>query len=183
MKLYFAYGANLNMASMAQRCPDAVPIQPFYLEDHRLAFSGVATVLPLEGSKVPGALWAISDEDEKALDRFEGYPTMYRKEVIKQDGLEFMIYVMNSTEPWEPSDSYLAIIAEGYEDWHLDPADLGMAVKQTIKETLNYDLQWSTHDGIGLDSYLEEPLRGQSSDDLRWLRDLRMANRDPETIQ
>ena len=85
MKLYFAYGANLNQANMAWRCADAVAVQPFYLQDWRLAFSAVATVQPCKGDRVPGALWAISDQDEAALDRFEAWPSLYRKETTQQD--------------------------------------------------------------------------------------------------
>ena len=183
MRLYFAYGANLNQESMRQRCPDAVAIQPFYLIGHRLAFSGVATVLPDEHFRVPGALWAISEEDEKALDRFEGWPTMYRKGIIAQDGLEFMIYVMNSTVPWEPGDSYVATIAEGYDDWHLPLEDLETAITRTLMEVENYDMQRSTLYGIGLDPYMEEPVRSQPGYDLRWIRDEWLANGDVKTFQ
>lgn len=182
MKLYFAYGANLNKDSMRVRCPDAVPISEFRLQDYRLAFSGVATILPEQGSEVVGGLWVISETDELALDRFEGYPSMYRKEVVQQDGMDIMVYVMNSTEPWEPSANYLMTIAEGYQDFGLDIARLAQAVERTQQE-IDYDMQWSTPTGIGLDTSLEEPLRDQFSHDIRWLRDLRLADRDIETIQ
>ena len=82
MKLYFAYGANLNIENMAQRCPSAVAIEPFYLHDYRLMFSGVATIEPALNARVPGALWAITEACEKSLDVFEGYPWLYRKQDI-----------------------------------------------------------------------------------------------------
>jgi hypothetical protein len=134
MKLYFAYGANLNRDNMAWRCPDAVAVQPFYLMDWRLAFSSVATIQPSVGERAPGALWAISDRDEQALDVFEGWPSLYRKERIGQDGLEFMVYIMNSDRPSEPSGGYVATIAQGYQDWGLDLSDLDHAVQCTIQE-------------------------------------------------
>lgn len=134
MKLYLAYGANLNQANMAWRCADAVAVQPFYLLDWRLAFSGVATVQPSKGDRVPGALWAISDQDEAALDRFEAWPSLYRKQTLRQDNLEFMLYVMNSDSPQEPSAGYVLTIAQGYQDWGLDLADLHCAVQRTIQE-------------------------------------------------
>ena len=134
MKLYFAYGANLNRDNMAWRCSDAVAVQPFYLLDWRLPFSGVATIQPSVGERVPGALWAISDRDEQALDVFEGWPSLYRKERIGQDGLEFMVYIMNSDRPSEPSGGYVATIAQGYQNWGLDLADLDHAVQTTITE-------------------------------------------------
>ena len=182
MKLYFAYGANLDITNMQWRCPDAVAIQPFHLEDYRLAFSGVATVLPEEHSRVPGALWAISEADERALDQFEGWPYLYRKETIQQDGLEFMVYVMNSTIPGEPDKSYLDTITAGYRDWGLALEDLDVAVQRTLWE-IEYDMHSSTTRGIGLDSYLEELHGGESGHDLRWLRDHGLADRDTTPVQ
>lgn len=175
MKLYFAYGANLNMDNMAQRCPDSVAVQPFYLEGYRLAFSSVATILLDAESKVPGALWAISDQDEAALDVFEAYPNLYHKQVISQDGLEFMVYVMNSSVPWEPAQSYLDTIQQGYRDWSLDVEDLDLAVQRTLWE-IDYDMQWSTTNRTGLGHVLEEPVPVPAGHDLRWLRDARLAD-------
>jgi hypothetical protein len=40
--LYFAYGSNLNIAGMAQRCPAAKPVSRFLLPNARLVFRGVA---------------------------------------------------------------------------------------------------------------------------------------------
>ena len=182
MKLYFAYGANLDQVNMQWRCPDAVAIQPLHLEGYRLAFSGVATILPEEHSKVPGALWAISEADEQALDQFEGWPYLYRKETIKQDGLEFMVYVMNSTIPGEPTKSYLDTIAAGYQDWGLALEDLDTAVERTIWE-IEYDMHSSTTRGIGMDPYLEEHDGSEPGHDLRWLRDARLADRDTTPVQ
>jgi len=153
MKLYFAYGANLNQANMAWRCADAVAVQPFYLQDWRLAFSGVATVQPSRGDRVPGALWAISDLDEAALDCFEGWPSLYRKQTMRQDNLEFMLYVMNSDSPQEPSVGYAISIAQGYQDWGLNLADLDCAVQRTIAaQDQEIDTALLTHT-----SWLREP--------------------------
>ena len=168
MKLYFAYGANLNMSGMAHRCPQAVAVQPFYLEDYRLAFSGVATIQPRPGHRVAGALWAITEECEKRLDVFEGFPTMYRKEVLEVDGMEIMFYVMNSDQPWEPDVGYLMTIAQGYQDFGLPIQDLREAVATTQEE--QYDLYRSTTGYAGLDYTLEDDVSLEPSDDLRWIR-------------
>ena len=136
MKLYFAYGANLNLDNMTWRCPDAVAIQPLHLIDWRLCFSSVATIQPSAGDRVPGALWAISDQDEQELDIFEGWPSLYRKQTIQQDGIEFMVYVMNSDRPWPPGAGYASTIAQGYQDWGLDLRDLDRAIQRTELEQL-----------------------------------------------
>ena len=57
-KLYFAYGSNINLDQMAQRCPDAQVVGPVTLENYELLFrgnlrgAGVATIAPREGSTV-----------------------------------------------------------------------------------------------------------------------------------
>jgi gamma-glutamylcyclotransferase (GGCT)/AIG2-like uncharacterized protein YtfP len=140
MKLYFAYGANLNLEGMQYRCPNAKPVKPFYLENWRLSFSGVATVQPSPGDYVPGALWALTEDCEKSLDTFEGYPYLYRKQTIKIGKDEIMFYVMNSDPPSEPGISYLITIAEGYQDWQLELDDLWLAVRNTQEEQY-YELQ------------------------------------------
>ena len=183
MKLYFAYGANLNTLSMRYRCPDAVQVEAFYLNGYRLAFSGVATIVPDAKNYVAGALWAISESDEQALDVFEGWPTLYRKEIIQQDGLEFMVYVMNADTPSEPSVNYLMTIAEGYQDWDLDLVDLTDAVERTQQEIYQYDLHRSHTTGSDrYDAGLADDVYLQSLDDLPWVRDDGLAHRGVKTL-
>ena len=186
MKLYFAYGANLNIDSMSYRCPDAVAVQPFYLQGWSLAFSGVATIRPDADGCVAGALWAISDADERSLDIFEGYPTIYRKEVIRSDGLELMFYVMNSDGPGVPSANYLMTIAQGYQDWNLDIDYLTLAVHRTEQEINDYDMQWSTHTGSlpgDAAADLADHVHLEPGYDICRLRDVESSHRDPDSIQ
>ena len=74
----------MNRAQMAFRCPDAEMLETVKIEGYRLAFrhSGVATLLPEPGGVVDGVLWRISQEDEKRLDRYEGYPVLYGRDSI-----------------------------------------------------------------------------------------------------
>lgn len=86
--LYFAYGSNMNLDQMAFRCPDAEVVGVVRVDDYRLTFcgngsAGVATILPQVGSHVDGVLWRISQEDEKSLDFYEGYPRLYGKESLE----------------------------------------------------------------------------------------------------
>jgi gamma-glutamylcyclotransferase (GGCT)/AIG2-like uncharacterized protein YtfP len=131
MKLYFAYGANLNMSAMAQRCPDAEPVSAFYLPGYRLAFSGVATIVPDSSATIPGALWHISDRDEENLDIFEGYPELYRKQHFNIRRQQFMAYVINADTEWPPNPTYVNTIRQGYRDWKLDQRQLDHAVRHT----------------------------------------------------
>lgn len=48
-KYYLAYGSNLSMAQMAQRCPDAVYVGTAELKDYQLLFKGKDAVWFLSG--------------------------------------------------------------------------------------------------------------------------------------
>jgi gamma-glutamylcyclotransferase (GGCT)/AIG2-like uncharacterized protein YtfP len=119
MKLYFAYGANLSIDSMAWRCPDAKPVTAFYLRDWRLELHCHATIQPSPGDSVAGALWRITPDCEASLDSFEGYPVYYSKRTLIQDGVEFMVYVMNRPLSGSPGRGYIDLLQEGYQDWQL----------------------------------------------------------------
>ena len=134
MKLYFAYGANLNLEGMRFRCPSAHPVSAFSLQDYQLAFSGVATIQPKPGATVPGALWEITEECEDNLDVFEGFPFLYSKIYLTQGNQEFIAYVMNDDPPAGPSRSYFNTIREGYRDWNLPIAELERARDLTLLE-------------------------------------------------
>ena len=87
-KLYIAYGSNLNLPQMAQRCPTAKVVGASEIKDYALVFRGgrngaVATIEPCEGSSVPVLLWKITPKDEAALDIYEGFPRFYDKQTIE----------------------------------------------------------------------------------------------------
>jgi len=73
---YFAYGSNLCVRQMAQRCPDATDPRPATLAGHDWLINqrGVATVEPFDGSLVHGVVWQVSDHDLATLDSSEGVP-------------------------------------------------------------------------------------------------------------
>lgn len=126
-KLYFAYGSNMNLDQMSFRCPGAEPIGPASVDGFRLTFcgntsgAGVATILPEPGSHVNGLLWLLTENCEKSLDFYEGFPRLYGKEEIEVQGERIaeqsvMVYTMN--EPYRnqivlPSWPYLNSILQG----------------------------------------------------------------------
>lgn len=141
--LYIAYGSNLNLPQMACRCPTAKLAGAGEIKDYELLFRGgrrgaVATVEPFKGASVPVLLWKIRPADEQSLDRYEGYPHFYRKEVlpVKLNGKTHpaMMYVMNDGHPFgAPSDYYLGTILEGYETAGFDPDTLTQAVEKSVR--------------------------------------------------
>ena len=133
--LYGAYGANLNMANMEVRCPQAKPILGFNLVGYRLVFNSVADIVKDKDAKVPIGLWKITKECEKSLDRFEGYPYLYKKIKLKFDvpgfkGQKVMFYVMRRKGVALPPASYFNTIAQGYDDFALNKDYLNWAVHE-----------------------------------------------------
>lgn len=141
--LYIAYGSNLNLRQMACRCPTARVAGASEIRDYELLFRGsrrnaVATVEPLKGSRVPVLLWALREKDLQALDYYEGYPRLYRKEILdvelKGKTVPAMVYIMNDGRPLgAPSDYYLQAIQEGYASAGFDTEVLERAVEKTIQ--------------------------------------------------
>ncbi len=141
-RLYIAYGSNLNLNQMKHRCPTARVIGTSELKDYGLVFRGsrhnaVATVEPCRGSTVPVLLWSIKPDDEKALDRYEGYPSFYDKVVVDitigDHKTTAMIYIMTAGHRLgNPSKNYLKTIEEGYIDAGFDTNILHNAVEKNL---------------------------------------------------
>ena len=122
-KFYVAYGSNLNLEQMKRRCPYAVPLGVTELSGYRLLFRGgtksaVATVEPDDSGRVSVLVWEITPRCEEALDRYEGWPVFYRKEMVTvifdDKPIKAMIYMINGQCLGQPSESYLNVIREGY---------------------------------------------------------------------
>ncbi|WP_442871681.1 gamma-glutamylcyclotransferase family protein [Anaerotignum sp.] len=126
---------------MAQRCPSAKVLGKSEIKDYELLFRGsrtgsYATIEPCEGKNVPVLLWSVGQKDEKALDRYEGYPIFYEKEdmTLSLDGKEVNAFVYVMTEGHQlgmPSQRYVDTIAEGYQTASFDLAILEDAIIQT----------------------------------------------------
>jgi gamma-glutamylcyclotransferase (GGCT)/AIG2-like uncharacterized protein YtfP len=144
-KYYLAYGSNLHLQQMAARCPDAKAIAPIHLPNFRLVFRSVADIAPHKGSVVHGAVYEISEADERALDRYEGYPTMYRKEFIsaklRGEAITIMYYTMNNNRISPPPSGYYDTIDTGFENWKLDKKHLLAALKHSHEK---FDLAKAT---------------------------------------
>ena len=152
-KLYLAYGSNLNLEQMEYRCPTAKVVGASEMKGYQLLFRGahegaVATVEPNTGNTVPVLVWSITPADEAALDRYEGFPFLYRKEMVKVKlngkTVSAMVYIMNNENSTgsrrrlgQPSAYYYATILEGYKDAGFDVDILRQATvdSATMEET------------------------------------------------
>ena len=143
-KLYLAYGSNLNLEQMANRCPTAKVVGNSKINGYRLLFRGahagaVATIEPFTGESVPVLAWEITPADEAALDRYEGWPFLYRKETIKVrlngKTVQAMVYIMNEGRPLgQPSCYYYSTILDGYKSAGFDVEILRKAVADSFEE-------------------------------------------------
>lgn len=150
--LYIAYGSNLNRSQMALRCPTADLVGPAAMQGYALQFRGwrhsaVATVEPLANSTVPVLLWDIRDRDEQSLNRYEGWPHVYHKELllIEFEGstLPAMAYIMNDGRAFgAPSDAYLETIRQGYVDAGFDLDTLDRACERSMDQAVEADRLW-----------------------------------------
>ena len=126
-KYYIAYGSNMDEGQMVYRCPTAQLVGRTELEDYRLLFKGsktgaYATIEPEEGSRVPVLVWTIEKEDEKRLDRYEGYQVFYYKKDLEIDlagkRVTAMAYIMDeSREYGKPSEGYYGVLERAYRKY------------------------------------------------------------------
>ena len=139
-KYYIAYGSNLSVEQMAQRCPDARIVGQAVLEGWELAFKGCATILPNKEKNTPVLVWEISAEDEKNLDIYEGFPHYYRKEkleveVVRESAepltVTAMVYIMEHDYGQKmPTPYYYRVLHEGYKAFHFPLHILEGALKK-----------------------------------------------------
>ena len=131
--LYFAYGSNLNHFQMKRRCKDSIYLKKYELKGYRLNFRSKYRAADIEKknkSKVVGALFEISKSDEKKLDVYEDFPTLYTKIYFKYYNKKVMSYIMvKKTEFRYPTEKYLNVIKQGYKDCNLDKSYLTKALK------------------------------------------------------
>jgi gamma-glutamylcyclotransferase (GGCT)/AIG2-like uncharacterized protein YtfP len=132
--IYFAYGPNLNRKHMAEKCPGSKPLYSVTLPNYKLIFTdwsrewrgGVASIKPVKGDKVTGAIYEITDIDLNKLDRYKGYPVRYNRlkvTVWTDDGdpVEAITYIKTEqSQETKPSPEYLKIISQGYKDWDIE---------------------------------------------------------------
>lgn len=160
-RFYLAYGSNLSVEQMLRRCPDAVYVGIANLHNKRLNFRGsktgsYLTVDPAKGEMVPCLVWKVSDEDEKSLDIYEGYPKFYRKVNTKVDlydladgdliqSIPAFYYRMDARRSiGVPSKYYLRVCFEGYKRFGFDMNVLDAAYDRAAEYKLEdrYAVQW-----------------------------------------
>lgn len=134
-RYYIAYGSNLSEEQMARRCPTATIVGTAILENWRLLFNGPASIERKQGYQVPVLIWDIQPEDERSLDRYEGYPSYYRKEMlkvkVKDQIIDAMVYIMNTNKESQPGQFYYDVLDKGYERFGFNKKILEKALQES----------------------------------------------------
>jgi gamma-glutamylcyclotransferase (GGCT)/AIG2-like uncharacterized protein YtfP len=143
-QLYFAYGSNLCMTQMAERCPSRQVVDRAVLPDQALIFPrrslrrecGVASIVASVGCVVWGAVYRLTAGDVASLDTFEGFvPTgdparnAYNKSEIAvlRDGsltasIQAFTYIANPMPGRHiPSADYRGAMVRGAREHQLPP--------------------------------------------------------------
>ena len=127
---YFAYGSNLNKKQMMERCPDSKPVFTATLPNYKLVFAGwsrqwrggIASIKSFRGDRVRGAIYEVSEQCLRQLDRFESGYNRFKVTVLGEDSepIEAITYIKaGQLEETPPSKEYLAVIQQGLRDWRL----------------------------------------------------------------
>ena len=148
-RYYIAYGSNLNVKQMKMRCPGANILCTTKLKNYELLFKGsktgsYLTIEKKEGSTVPVVIWEVTESDEKALDRYEGYPIFYYKKEMKlqykgirtgkKRTVNAFVYIMHEENPvGVPSIYYMKTCIDGYDTFYFDKNILINAYKKSME--------------------------------------------------
>jgi gamma-glutamylcyclotransferase (GGCT)/AIG2-like uncharacterized protein YtfP len=137
MRLYFAYGSNMDRAHMAQLCPQAEAYGVASLRSYKyvMAASGFATVVPWPGSFVHGVLWKVGPREIAALDRYEDVAGGLYRAVqlpIKHNDrlLRALIYLASGDKSGATPAGYVEKIVAAAKDWNLPAAYVEYLAKQ-----------------------------------------------------
>lgn len=139
MRLYVAYGSNLNKRAMRMRCPYAQPLGKIMLTNSKLVFRGVADLEYDPTASTPCAVWRITPDCERALDRYEGVRTgFYYRDLnirLRWRGQpeRALVYLMRSEGIYPPSQHYVDTIRQGYKDFGLDETYLNEAIEHSYE--------------------------------------------------
>ncbi|HEV7323931.1 MAG TPA: gamma-glutamylcyclotransferase family protein [Bosea sp. (in: a-proteobacteria)] len=156
MPLYFAYGANMDVAAMRQRCPRSTALGLARLPRHRFIITtdGYASVIRDPRESVHGVLWDCALGDIRTLDKFEelasGLYVKISQPVIVEGGAKrALIYIGRSGQIGRPRPGYLEDIVASARSW---------ALPETYLAGMNRFLNKPIQDGEPMNRDLSEPL-------------------------
>jgi hypothetical protein len=121
MRSYFAYGSNMIVAAMRERCPGARFLDVARLSNHRFRIvrSGYASLVWEQGAEAYGILWAVGPRDERALDDYEEIAAgLYRRSFLRVERIDdgkwetALVYLAVDKNPGRPRRGYIVPILD-----------------------------------------------------------------------
>lgn len=117
---YFAYGSNMDISQMQERCVGSTLAGQAKLHGYRFLINtrGVATVVQENARIVYGMLWRITSQDETSLDDYEGVAWgIYEKSHIDVETpsgniISALIYIARDNKEGRPRKGYMEKIAD-----------------------------------------------------------------------
>ena len=119
------------------------------IHDYELLFKGsktgaYLTIEKKKGRNVPVAVWEVTVDDEKRLDRYEGYPVFYYKTEMElpvkflktgeTKNITAFVYIMHEDRKIGiPSETYTGTCAIGYMNFGFDMEFLEKALKKSTR--------------------------------------------------
>ncbi len=149
MPLYFAYGANMDVAEMAKRCPRSKPLELAELARHRLAVmrEGWLTATRDPRASVHGVLWDLALADVAALDRFEGiagglYAKAVQPVITASGAKRALVYFGANAGPGRVRPEYFCAVLAAARNWRLP--DEGLAALERLASEAGASLAGNT---------------------------------------
>ncbi len=113
---------------MLERCPGSQPEFIATLPNYKLVFvgwarqwrGGKASIRLFRGEKVRGAIYDVSEQCLRQLDKYEDSYDRLKVTVFNEDGeaIQAITYIKaGQSEETRPSAEYLSVIQQGYRDW------------------------------------------------------------------
>jgi cation transport regulator ChaC len=124
--LHFAYGSNMDRASMRRRCPTATALGAARLDHWRFLVTrdGYGSVAPAPGDVVHGVLWRLAPRDLAAVNAYESVDSgLYRRCMlsVRRGGrrVQALVYVARDRRAGRPRPGYQDLVVRAARDWSL----------------------------------------------------------------
>ncbi len=140
-RLYFAYGSNMHLAQMRNRCPKSPLVGPGLLCGYRwiITARGYANIIADPRGMVEGLLFGLDPEDEQRLDGYEGvhlgnYHKVSVQVLSNREELHALTYIDPVTSEGVPKSEYVGRINAAVRDAQLSPQYLHQVIRRYIPE-------------------------------------------------
>src|SRR5579872_2588960 len=130
--LYFGYGSNMSREEIAKVELQNIFLRRVRLKNFRFVYDGfssgrkspVANIVESPKDVVWGGLYEITDGDLKKLDKKEGFPTIYQRDIFEvfddnEKKWQAISYFRKDLELGNPIEAYRNIVLAGASDCQL----------------------------------------------------------------